>query len=144
AEEKEAARQRGMRVYEASGLDRVYGPHFDLSEVNAGPGKTMGVHFDGPEWRADLTPKRAFAHPCFVDANFPLDEGGRVVATLKPEEILTALDKAFAHPFVARRFAHGGASGVRMRITGDRLHWDTPELREFLKKLEHADAERAE
>lgn len=139
AEEQEVARQRGLRAFEASGLDRLYAQHFVLHEVQADRGKTMGVHFDGAEWSADLKPTRKFARTCLVEAHFPLRDDDRIDVKLRPEEILAALDRALAHPFIEQRFEHGGATRIRLRITGDRLHWDTPELREFLQKLGHRD-----
>jgi hypothetical protein len=57
------------------------------------------------------------------------------VVSLTPQEINSAFEMAFKHPFVSNRFKDGGATGVRLRIQGDRLHWNTPELQEFIEKI---------
>ena len=90
---------------------------------------------EGKTWTADLTPKEALKHNVKVCVVFPIIDDERITASITPPEILDAIESAFDHPFVANRFSAGGATGIRLRTQGDRLHWNTPELQEFIEKI---------
>jgi hypothetical protein len=64
--------------------------------------------------------------------------------SLTPQEITSTFEQAFRHPFVAKRFRTGGATGIRLRIQGDRLHWNTPELIDFVEKITGAKPKETE
>ena len=68
----------------------------------------------------------------------------KLLVTLTPEEIDIALKKSLNHPFVSKRFESGGATGIRLRIGGDRLHWDTEELQKFHKTVKGIPASQNE
>jgi len=89
----------------------------------------------GKTWTADLTPKKEFKHDAGICVVFPIVDDERLAVSITPPEILGAIESVFKHPFVAKRFADGGATGIRLRTQGDRLHWNTPELQEFVEKI---------
>lgn len=128
---KDAA--KGQAVLAKSAFRKDYEEHFTISEAEVMRGSYSGCSLKGPTWTATLTPKNKLAHPAEVNVVFPIKDD-RAEAALKPQEMIAAMEKAFQHPFVAERFKNGGATGLRMRTQGDRLHWDTPEIREFLQK----------
>jgi hypothetical protein len=137
-EEAEATRQ-GQALLERSPLRKDYEEHFVISEVEAMKGLILGDSLEGPPWTATLTPKNKLAHPAKVEVVFPIKED-HAEATLKAQEMIAAMEKALQHPFVAERFKNG-ATGLRMRTQGDRLHWDTRELREFIKQAKGSEPE---
>ena len=139
-EERQAAVKKGQALYDASSFKKEYQDHFHVEDIEAVNGKISGVWFKGPEWRADFTPKKKYTQQCEVSAVFPIADPEKVDASISFEEIDTALQTALSHPFVAKRFKIGGATGLRLRITGDRLHWDTEELREHLAKVKKSEA----
>ncbi|MDP1590034.1 MAG: hypothetical protein Q8M07_19935, partial [Prosthecobacter sp.] len=139
-EERQAAVKKGQALYEASSFKKDYQDHFHVEHLEADNGKIYGVWFKEPEWRADLTPKKKYTQQCEVRAVFPIAGPEEVDASISSAEIDTALQAALSHPFVSKRFKIGGATGLRLRITGDRLHWDTEELREHLAKLKKSEA----
>lgn len=134
-EEQAAAEQKGKDLFAASDFHQAYEEQFQISEIEASLGSTVGVYFfPTAQWRAGLIPRKKYSQSCFVEAIFPIRDGKTIVASMTPTEIDTALAVALSHPFIAERFKMGGATGLRLRITGDRLHWDTPELQDFLAK----------
>jgi len=135
AEAKSAAEKKGKELFEASDLKKNFEEHFRFSNINAAGQWTVGVYFKGPEWTADLKPIKKYSQPCEVEAVFPLKEDKKIDVLIEPKELDVAFESALSHPFVTKRFANNGATGLRLRITGDRLHWFTPELIEFLDKL---------
>lgn len=135
AEEQAASEKKGRELYESSTLRKTYDEHFTFSNIEAGSGKMFDVHFDGPEWRADLKPKRTYATNCEVEAVFPIANETSIDVLITPEEIDRAFQKVFAHPFVVQKLGTGAITGARMRITGDRLHWETGKLHEYLKEI---------
>jgi hypothetical protein len=135
AEEKDADAQRGKDLLEKWEGKESFEKLFEISKASAGEGKIMGVYFEGPEWRADLKPKALPRANCLVEAVFPIVDGQRINTSISPEETRDAFKKAMEHPFVASRFESKAASGIRIRVTGDRFHWDTPELQKMLKQV---------
>lgn len=136
-EEDAAAEKKGRAIYERSSCKAEFDARFEVSEIQALNGSISGVSLKGPEWFAHLTPKKKLAQKCTVEAVFLIVED-KLRVTLTPEQIEQAFERCLAHPFVAERFAKWGATGLRLRITGDRLHWDTPKLQEYLKQLKAA------
>lgn len=115
----------------------VYENHFTASEIRAGDWYVSGVWFDGANWDANLTPKKNYGRDCMVEAVFPISKKGDIEVTITPQEIDEAFSSALRHPYVAARFK-GGATGIRLRITGERLQWNTPELEKWLKQTRGA------
>ncbi|MBL9152689.1 MAG: hypothetical protein JNK37_09400 [Verrucomicrobiales bacterium] len=135
AEEQAAANNRGQELYEASPFKEEFEPHFEITRMEAMLGSFSSCSLEGPAWVAEFTPKQKFEHEARVRPVFPIRDDSRVVVSLTPQEITSAFEQAFKHPFVSKRFKDGGATGVRLRIQGDRLHWNTPELQEFVEKI---------
>jgi hypothetical protein len=123
----------GKAILERSAFRKDYESHFDISEVQALKGSISSCSLEGPAWTATLTPKKKLAHPTGVEAVFQI-KGDHAVATLHPSKMIAAMEMALRHPSVAGQFA-GGATGLRLRTQGDRLHWNTPELRAFIKQV---------
>lgn len=141
AEEDRAARQKGQSLFDVCSFRKEFENSFEFSQIKAGTGWTHGVWFDEPEWQAKLFPKKKYAQPCEVHAIFPITYSENIDISITPEEIDAALLSALSHPFVLRRFEQGGATGLRLRITGDRLHWDTHKLRKLIKETKGVDPE---
>ena len=133
-EKQAAARKKGLDLLEASPFQKAYREHFEIDHASAGEWITSGCSLEGPAWSGELEPRRSLLHPASVSAQFPIKEDRYVEVKLTPQDIYGAIEKAFKHPFVKDRFSNGGATGIRLRIQGDRLHWNTPELLESIKK----------
>lgn len=131
-EEDAQAREKGEAMFRKSQWSSPFQMVFSFSEIRAGQWSTSGVWFDGPEWNAELTPKNALPLPCLTEAVFPITADGQVAVALQPEEIVKAFQAALAHPGLAEWRKKAGR--LRLRITGDRLHWNTPELTDWLRK----------
>lgn len=127
-----AEAEKGKQLYAGSSFKADYDAHFELAEVNAGGGKIMGVWFDDPEWRADLTPRKKYTLPCEVEAVFPIGQSGKIEVSITPAEVDEAFESILAHSFVKQCIADKRAANVRLRITGDRLQWDSEELRQLM------------
>ncbi len=135
-EEEAAANKRGRDLFDASPLQKIFSRDFEISNINATIVTSIsGCSLEGDIWRADLTPKEKLAHDATVAVVLPVIEGKRIAATITPSDLLKVFRSAFAHPYIARRFNDFGAIGIRLRTQGDRLHWDTPQLIEFLAML---------
>jgi len=143
---RQVAHEKGVRLFEASSFKEVFKEHFTLSDIEAPENtSTHGVYFSpGPEWWATLSPKKIYPLPCQVSAIFPIKDNSKIEATITPREIEGAFDMCLSHPYVLNYIAGNTATGIRLRITGDRLHWDTPELQEFLVELKDRKAEKKE
>ncbi|QIF02561.1 hypothetical protein [Roseimicrobium sp. ORNL1] len=130
-------KERGEDLYGKWSQRTVYENHFTASEIRAGDWYVSGVWFDGANWDANLTPKKNYGRDCMVEAVFPISKKGDIEVTITPQEIDEAFSSALRHPYVAARFK-GGATGIRLRITGERLQWNTPELEKWLKQTRGA------
>jgi hypothetical protein len=135
-EEAAAAASRGKELYETAAFRATYDEKFTVGDISAGQGKIYGVHFTDPEWKSDLTPTKTYAISCLVEAVFPIKDGKAVDAQVTPDEIDIAFQKILSHPLVTQNLEKGVVSRARLRITGDRLHWDSQELREWLANIE--------
>lgn len=130
------AAQRGNALLQSSPEEARLKTLFEVSEVNASENsKTYGVYFEGPEWSAKLTPKTAFKYPCEIHAIHPVSAEDKLLIGIKADELLAALKMIVEHPYVENRFSAHSAQGIRVRVAGDRLHWDTDELKELLALL---------
>lgn len=138
-----ADRERGEGLYHTWSRQAEYEQHFTASEIRAGDWDISGVWLDGANWDANLTPKKDYGRDSMVEAVFPLSKKGDIEVTITPQEIDEAFSNALRHPFVAERFTQG-ATGIRLRITGDRLHWNTPELEKWLKQTRGVAPKEAE
>ena len=135
AEEQAVDNKRGQEFFEASTFKEEFERHFEITRIEAMRGSFSSCSLEGPAWVAEFTPKRKFDHEASVRPVFPIRDDSRVEVLLTPQEITSAFKRAFKHPFVSKRFKDGGTTGVRLRIQGDRLHWNTPELQEFIEKI---------
>ncbi len=141
ADEDAAAKKQGLDLFATSRFKEDFERHFDISGIRAMQGSYSNCSLKGPSWNTYLVPKKEMPHKTEVHVVFPIEDDKRVVASITSQEILQALERAFQHPFVAARF-EAGATGLRLRTQGDRLHWNTAELIEFLTKAtEHTPKE---
>jgi len=117
------AKKNGIRIWNNFKAKEEFENHFTLSDFSAGV-FTYGVHFSSEsQWSADFTPKNKLKYKVDIVAVFPVVEGEMLEVSVTPEDILAAIKKCLKHPFVKEEFSTKNATGVRMRITGDRLHW---------------------
>lgn len=144
-ENKRIAHKKGVRLFEESPFKEAFKEHFEISEIEAPENtSTYGVYFSpAPEWWATLSPKKSYPLICKVKAVFPI-KNNKIDASITPEEIERAIDKCLSHPYVLNYIASTPITGIRLRITGDRLHWDTPELQGFISELKGSAPEEKE
>ena len=141
ADEQVAANKRGQELFAASAFRDDFERHFEISGVEAMRGSYSSCSLEGKTWTADLTPKKSLKHEVKICVVFPVIDDERIVVSITPLEILGVIESAFEHPFVSKRFSEGEATGIRLRIQGDRLHWNTPEIIEFIEKITGVKAE---
>ena len=134
-QETEEAREKGQVMYDESDFRKAYDEHFVLLRPEAVRGLLSGTHIDGPQCRADFLTRKQFAVRCEVETVFPVAGDGKVRTSITPEQIVLALDKTFAHPFVQKKLTTGTVQRVLLLITDDRLHKYTQYLREHLNTL---------
>lgn len=109
---------------------------FDMDEVSSSKeSKISSIYFEGREWHAKLTPKQDLKHPCEIHSVFPVSADGKLLIGIKADELLAALKIIVAHPYIENRFRAHAAEGIRIRVAGDRLHWDTDEVKKMLGLL---------
>ncbi|TWT87166.1 hypothetical protein Mal64_27010 [Pseudobythopirellula maris] len=136
-EERAIDAKRGRELLQASDLSETLALHFRTEEVELNRGSFYGCPLEGPIWSATLFPKRPYAHDVSVSVLCEIRGGRQIVFPLTPSQITAAIEKAFAHSFVTNRFADD-ATGIRLRMQGGRLHWNTPELVDFIEKTSGA------
>ena len=138
AEQEAIANKKGRDLFQASAFSKEFDRHFTISGVKAMRGTYSSCSLEGRTWTADLTPKKKLKHDAGICVVFPVVEEEGVVASITPSDIISSIELAFEHPFVSQRFRFAEATGIRLRTQGDRLHWDTPELTEFIEKITEA------
>lgn len=138
AEEEAEANRKGEQLFEASSIHDSFVDHFEISGIEAMRGNFSSCSLEGKCWTADLTPRIKLPHRSQISMVLPIMENQGLEASITPDDLLQALRAAFEHPFIAQRFDAGGATGIRMRTQGDRLHWNTPELVEYLTEINGA------
>jgi len=119
--------KKGRKLYENASFKTSFEEAFTVSGAFASLNKSM-VHFAGPEWWANLTPKRPLPIKARVSAVFPIVDDREISVSLTPAEIEAALAAATEHPYFANRTSSSEGTDLTLRITGDRLHWDTEKL----------------
>jgi hypothetical protein len=134
-EEQAAANKKGQELFDTSTFKDAYSRVFEITEIEAMDGTILGSSVKGPAWIATFTPKQKFDHKASVEPVFPIRDDNQIDVSLTPEQIISAFEKAFRHPFIENRFKEGGATGLRLRIQGDRLHWSTAEVAMFLEQI---------
>lgn len=134
-EEKAKAKKKGRELFEKSSFHDAYTESFEISNIEFLNGSVGGCSVEGDPWLADLKPKKELKHQAEISVVFPIVDDKRIEASITTHDIMLALEEAFDHPFISKRFETGGATGLRLRVQGDRLHWNTPELIELLTKI---------
>lgn len=132
-EENASSEKRGAALFGKWPLKETFESQFSFSRIGV---DTRSLPDDGgtvTHWSAIMTPHKSYAHACCVDAAFLVSETGDIRAFITPEEIDQAFTCVMEHPLIAQSFK-GLAGEFRMDVSGDRLHRDTGELREWLKK----------
>jgi hypothetical protein len=133
--EKQIIHEKGVSLFESSSFSKSFLEHFKITDIEFQEHNKSKVFFNGPEWRATLLPKHIYQFPVKVMAVFPVKDKIKIESSITPEEIENALEKLLSHPYVKEHIARTVVTGIRFDITGDRLHWDTPEIQELLVKL---------
>jgi hypothetical protein len=107
---------------------------FVVKEVDDETGCTVDVYFFGrSEWKGDFVPREKLACETTAELIFP-KTGKLVEVGLSAEEVLAALREASQAPFL-RDLQAQRQVGVRLRAAGDRLHWETAEVKPYQKLL---------
>jgi hypothetical protein len=126
--------KRGMDLLHSSAEEKPLKALFEINEVRfSNSGKTVGVYFEEKEWSVKLTPKTPLKYPSEVHAIHPVTTDGKLLIGVTADQLIAALKIIVAHPYVEDRFKAHAATGIRVRVAGDRLHWDTEELKEIIK-----------
>lgn len=144
AEERAAANARGEGLFAASPFKEEFERHFEVSGIEAMRGTYSDCSLQGKTWTAELRPRKEMKPDVGIRIVLPVVDEKRIEASVTPKDMLAAVDVALKHPFVAKRFVSGGATGIRLRTQGDRLHWNTPELIEYITKLTGASPKEGE
>lgn len=132
---------RGVSLFRSSSFSKALLDHFTITDIEFQEHSKSKVYFNGPEWRATLLPKKSYPFPCKILAVFPVKNKNKIEASIAPEEIENAIEKCLYHPYVKDYIANKIVTGIRLHITGDRLHWDTSDIQELLVKLKGAEAD---
>ena len=143
--EKQLARKKGMKLFKKSSFRIPFLKKFVFSNIEAHDNsKTYGVYFDNPEWQALLTPKENYPYQFLIEAIFPIKNNTVIEALINPSDIENAINTCLSHPYLIKYLANKSIVRIRIRITGDRLHWDTTELQQLLSELKGSKAEEKE
>jgi hypothetical protein len=134
-EEQAAADKKGMELFETIPFRDSFIEHFEISGIQVMCGTYYRCSLEGATWTADLKPRKELKHKARICLVLPIVDDKRLEVSITPKDILGVMESAFEHPFIAKRFETGGATGIRLRTQGDRLHWNTPELVELLTKI---------
>jgi hypothetical protein len=132
-EENASSEKRGAALFSKWALKETFESQFSFSRIQA---DTRILPDDGGSvayWSSIMTPLKKYAHASCVDAAFLVSDTGDIRAFITPEEIDQAFTCVMDHPVMTQSFK-GRTGDLRMDISGDRLHRDTDELREWLKK----------
>lgn len=136
AKAEDDARKAGISMLESSDGAKALQHFFKLSEVSfAVNTRILGIYFEGSEWCGTLTPKTPLQHPCEVNVVYPVTSDRKIILGVQSDVLMTALKTIMSHPYVENRFRRHSAIGVRIRMAGDRMHWDTDEVQKKLKHL---------
>jgi hypothetical protein len=135
AKEMAAEAKRGKTLFDGSGFKEAFLNEFEISDISANSGSYSSTSLEGPSWEATLKPRKALDHEVSIKPLFPIREDGEIAVSITPQEIISAIERALKHPYVKERFENGGATGIRMRVLGDRLHWNSTEISGFLELL---------
>ena len=126
-EERTAAAARGLEALGSSAL-RVFTNLFGVEEAtDLSDGSISGLYFSGPEWSANLVPKKQLAVKCMVEVVFPRSNNVFQVG-IAPGDMMGALKEVSSVPFLRILDRESGVTGLRLRAAGDRLHWNSDEV----------------
>lgn len=124
-----------FKMLEASPTLSPFTDLFEISELRAKEGCTLGVYFSGDqEWSGHFVPKKELACNAMAELIFQVGINDVVRAGLAPQQILDALREACSTASAAQLLKDAGR--VRLRAAGDRLHWDTQEVEGYRSILQ--------
>lgn len=135
AEEMAAEKKKGEGLFDRSGFKEAFSNEFEISGITANSGSHTSTSLNGPSWEAILKPRKAWEQEVSIKLLVSIREGAEIAVSITPQEIISGIEGALNHPYVGERFENGGATGIRMRVLGDRLHWNSTELAGFLERL---------
>lgn len=133
-EERVPASLTGKEMYQAWGGHEKFDRRFKMSDARAWSGPTRGLWFVGEEWKAVFTPLKEYDYPCRATAVFLIDEHKKLEANITPQKVEEAMGVAVSHPYIVKRFDEEDAESLNLYFSGDRLHWSTSELVQWLEK----------
>jgi len=132
---EQEALESGRELYYSSDIGTEFDNAFSISEMNSLNGSISGVHFLGQQWTANLSPLDDSLKDCKVRAVFPRQGNKRLFVSVTADEIIQSCRSVLSNSYIRDRFGSDRLD-VRIRVTGDRLNWDSDEL---LKRLSEAD-----
>ena len=110
---------------------------FTISSLRVSDGWTSSVYFHADrEWKGHFFPRDTLACSAMAELIFPVTVDDNVLVGLSPDQITSALTEICDALFVQNLIRGGTPSGIRLRAAGDRLHWNSEEVKQYIPVFE--------
>ncbi len=105
---------------------------FIISKCDAYLGTFAGIYFyESDQWSGDFHPKADSPFSWYCELAFPINEDSTVQVGLKPSDLISAYNDLMLSPFINMLVTSTGFEELRIRASGDRLHWDSEEVKAY-------------
>lgn len=135
AEEKRASELSAIKLLNSQKNLIAFTDLFSVSDMRAYYGSSVWLYFNEEEWSGDFSPKTNLSCRAMAELIFPINSNDVVKVGLKPNQVLNALKDLCNTPFIREMARERGR--IRLRASGDRLHWNTEEIQELILILKN-------
>ncbi|MGH1362172.1 MAG: hypothetical protein ACRBF0_01360 [Calditrichia bacterium] len=114
---------------------------FRITDIRFVGGSIAGLHLNEnrkwkdafKDWKGTFVPHKEYSVPIEANIIFATSDDQTVHVDLQPMQIIYAMDEI---TLTDPGFDSLDISGIRMRAAGNRLHWESKEVREYMQLLE--------
>jgi len=130
AEREKKAELTAVQMFEQQKDLNAFKELFEVSHMSAKYGSSVWLYFNDEEWSGDFIPKTNLPCRTMAELIFPINSNDVVEVGLSPKEVTESLEDLIKTPFIRELIGENGR--IRLRAAGDRFHWDSEQVEEYM------------
>ncbi len=112
-----------------------FNQYFEIKNIDAKYGLVGGCYISQEQWMGHFKLISKIPCDCQAELVFPIDSTDSIIVGLTAEVLSRAFEEICNTPFVKKILSRNDKNQLRIRASGDRLHWDTKEVEIYRKIL---------
>lgn len=127
--------ENGILIKNKSKELKIFEKSFFIKDMSAFDGIISGVYFESEQWEGDFIPKSKYDYPWECNLVFPIEKDSSLIVGLIPENLIEAYKDFISNKFIKEFLNNSSNINIRIRAAGDRLHWDSDEVKNYYEIL---------